>query len=75
MKPNIYNVEDGTNIREAVERAILIARAKNAPTIVQFNGVRFCVNPDTNRQEAIDTYLEVKEKMFETEKLLKQKTK
>ena len=75
MKSEIYNVEPKTSFRKAIEQAILIARAKNAPIIVQMNSTRFSVNPDTKMQEAIDTYLEVKNKMFETEQKLKQKVK
>ena len=43
--------------------------------MIQMNDARFSVNADTQIQEAIDTYLEVKRKMFETEKKLKQKSK
>lgn len=75
MKTQKHVVEQVTNIRPAIESAILKARALNAPVIVEMNDARFCVYPDTKLQGAIDTYLEVKTKMFETEQLLKQKTK
>ncbi len=72
MKTQTYTVTPGTNINEAMERAIAIAHAINKTLIVIMNGARFCVNPDTTVQKAIDTYLEVKDQMFETEKLLQQ---
>jgi len=75
MKTQNYTVTPGTNIHDAAEKAILIARAVNRTIIVTMNGARFCVYPDTKVQSAIDTYLEVKNKMHETEKQLKQKTK
>ena len=75
MKTQNYVVEPGTGIRPAIEAAILKARALNAPVIVEINSARFCVNPNTKIQGAIDTYLEVKKKMFETKQLLEQKTK
>ena len=75
MKTQTYTVTPGTVINEAAERAIAIARAINKPVIVIMNGARFCVKPDTDVQKAIDTYLEVKNQIFETEKLLQQKVK
>ena len=74
MKTQIYNAEPGTGIRAAVENAILTARATGATVIVTLNDARFCVYRNTKTQEAIDTYLEVKNKMFITEQILKQKT-
>lgn len=75
MQTQNYTVNPGTSINEAVERAILIARAVNRTLIVKMNGARFCVYPDTKVQDAIDTYLEVQNKMHETELALKQKVK
>jgi len=67
-----YSVEPGTNIRVAIEDAIVLARANNAGVIVQMNGARFAVKPDTKLQDAIDDYLAVKKKMFETQQKLNQ---
>ena len=75
MKTQKHIVEPGTGIRPAIEAAILEARALNRPIIIEMNDARFCVNPDTKIQGAIDTYLEVKKKMFETKQLLEQKTR
>ena len=70
-----YIVEADTPIKTAVENAIHMARATNTITIVNIKGTRFCVYPNTTVQEAIDTFFEVKNKMFETQKLLRQKAK
>ena len=76
MQTQEYNVTPGTGIRKAVEEAQTIARAVNKAVIVAMNGARFCIHPDTTVQKAIDTYLEVKNKMFLTQQLLeKQKVK
>jgi hypothetical protein len=75
MKTQQYNVETGTSIRTAVEKAIIMARAVNNTIIVNFNKARFAVNPDSQIQDAINTYMDVKNKMYETEQQLKQKTK
>ena len=73
MKKYEYKPQKGMNIREAVENASRMARATGATIFVEMNGARFSVGPDTQMQTAIDAYLEVKNKMFETEKKLKQK--
>jgi hypothetical protein len=67
-----YTPTPGTNIREAIENSIKMARATGKTIIVEMNSARFSVNGDTKTQDAIDAYLEVKRKMFETEKQLKQ---
>jgi len=72
---NYYNAEPGTSVRTAIEKAIVLARATGKTTIVTLNDARFCVHPDTKLQHAIDVYLEVKNKMYETEKQLKQKAR
>jgi len=74
MEKQEYIVK-GTSIRPAIETAILKARALNKPVIIEMNDARFCVNPNTTTQGAIDTYLEVKKKMFETKLFLEQKTR
>jgi len=75
METHNYDAKSGMAIRKAIECALLKARATNAPIIVTLNEARFAVSPDTKIQKAIDTYLEVKRKMFETEQQLKLKTK
>ena len=70
-----YDAGSKTNIREEIEKAIIMARAAGKTTIVTLNGANFCVHPDTPLQKAIDVYLEVKNKMFETEQQLRQKVK
>ncbi len=69
----IYKPTPGTNIRIAVENAIKMARATGKDIFIEMNEARFCVNADTKLQDAIDSYLEVKRKMFETQQQLKQK--
>lgn len=71
----IYKPTPGTNIRTAVENAIKMARATGKDIFIEMNEARFCVNADTKTQDAIDAYMEVKRKMFETEQKLKQKSK
>ena len=77
MNNTIQNYDAGqqTNIRTAIEKALIMARATGKTTIVTLNGANFCVHPDTPLQKAIDVYLEVKNKMFETEQQLRQKVK
>lgn len=75
MGQQIYTPQSWVNIREAAENAIKMARATGKTIMIQMNDARFSVNADTQIQEAIDTYLEVKRKMFEAEKKLKQKSK
>ena len=62
----------GTSIREAAEKAIKISRALGAAVFVEMNEARFSVNGDTKVQDAIDAYMEVKRKMYETAQKLKQ---
>ncbi len=75
MATQVYTPKPFMNLREAIEHAIVLARASNSQIIISMNDVRFSVDPDTPIQTAIDTYLEVQKKMFETTKQLKQKTK
>ena len=70
-----FIAKPNSNLRHNVEQAQVIARAMNSNIIIVMNNVRFSVGPDTKMQEAIDTYMEVKRKMFETEQKLKQKTR
>ncbi len=72
-KTQNYDAEPGTSVRTAIEKAIIMSRATGKPTVVKLNEARFCVHPDTKLQHAIDVYLEVKNKMYETEQQLKQK--
>ena len=75
MATQTYTPKPLMNLREAIEDAIRVARATGNTIIISMNNVRFSVNADTQLQTAIDTYLEVQKKMFETTKQLKQKTK
>ena len=75
MNSNEYIAEPGENIRIAIERAILMARALKTHVFITLNGARFCVSSDTTVQHAINTYLEVKNKMLKTEEILKQHTR
>ena len=68
-------VEKETSIRKPIENAIIIARATGNPTILKLNGANFAVYPDATLQHVIDVYLEIKDKMFETERRLRQKAK
>ena len=72
MKPLNYTVTPGTSVSDGVERAIAIARAVNKAIIVVMNGARFGVKPDTTAKAAIDAYLDVKNMMFQTEKMLRE---
>jgi len=71
----IYKPTPETNLRTAIENAIRMARATGKNIIIQMNGARFCVDRDTKIQVAIDAYMDVKRKIFETEQKLKQKSK
>ena len=71
----IYDAGKETNFRTAIEKGLIMSLATGKTTIIKLNGAQFCVHPDTKLQKAIDVYLEVKNKMFETEQLLKQKVK
>ena len=75
LEPEIYNAKPLENVRQTIENAILMARAKACNVIVQMNGARFSVKPDTKLQEAINTYLEVLDKIRKTEQQLKQNIK
>ena len=75
MATQTYTPKPLMNLRAAIEEAIRIARATGTTIIVNMNNVRFSVAPDTQIQDAIDTYLEVKNKMFETTKQLKENSK
>ena len=68
----VYNAKPLENIRQTIENAIIMARAYGANVIVQVNGVRFGVGPDTKIQEALDNHQEVLNKMHATEQQLKQ---
>lgn len=72
MATQTYTPKPLMNLREAIEDAIRVARATGNTIIISMNNVRFSVNADTQLQTAIDTYLEVQKKMFETTKQLKQ---
>jgi hypothetical protein len=75
MGIQIYTPQSCVSIREAIENATKMARATGKKIIIQMNGARFSVNADTKVQDAINAYMEVKRKMFETEQKLKQKVK
>lgn len=75
MAIQVYTPKPLMNLRQAIEHAIVLARASNSKIIVSMNEVRFSVGPDTPIQTAIDTYLEVQKKMFETKQQLKQNEK
>lgn len=70
----IYEAKPFTGIRETVEKAIVIANGTNSVVIVVFNGARFAIEPNTKTQDAIDTYLAVRDKMTKTQQQLKQHT-
>ena len=53
-----YTPFPGTTIREAIENAIRMARATGKDVIININDVQFCVNRDTNVQDAINTYMD-----------------
>ena len=75
MQTQTYTPQKWINIREAIENATKMARATGKTIIINMNDVHFSVNADTKMQDAIDTYMKAKRKMFETEQKLKQNTK
>lgn len=75
MKTQIFEAKPFMNIRETIEKAIIIARGTDSNVIVIFNGARFSVKPDTEIQTAIDTYLSVKDKIAKTQQTLNQNEK
>ena len=75
MKTQTFEAKPFMNIRETIEKAIIIARGTNSNVIVVFNGARFSVKPDTTIQQAIDTYLAVKSKIAKTQQTLNQNIK
>ena len=59
-----YTPCHGTPIREAIEHAIRMARATGKDIIINMNDVQFCVNRDTNVQDAINTYMDALNKRY-----------
>lgn len=59
-----YTPFPGTTIREAIENAIRMARATGKDIIINMNDVQFCVNRDTNVQDAINTYMNALNKRY-----------
>lgn len=59
-----YTPFPGTPIREAIEHAIRMARATGKDIIININDVQFCVNRDTNVQDAINTYMDALNKRY-----------
>ncbi len=74
MSTQIYEAKPYTNIRQASEEAIRIAHGINSDVIVVFNDTRFTIKPDTKTQDAIDTYLAIRDKMTKAQQQLKQHT-
>lgn len=74
MSTQIYEAKPYTNIRQASEEAIRIAQGINSDVIVVFNDTRFTIKPDTKTQDAIDTYLAIRDKMTKAQQQLKQHT-
>lgn len=70
----IYEAKPFTGIRETVEKAIVIANGTNSDVIVVFNNTRFTIKPNTKTQEAIDTYLAIRDKMTKAQQQLRQHT-
>ncbi len=70
----IYEAKPFTGIRETVEKAIVIANGTNSDVIVVFNATRFTIKPNTKTQDAIDTYLAIRDKMTKAQQQLKQHT-
>jgi hypothetical protein len=75
MKPQIFEATQYMNLRETIEKAIIIARGTKSNVIAVFKGARFSVSPDTDMQTAIDTYLSVKDKITITQRTLNQNEK
>ena len=75
MKTQTYTPQSWVSLNQAIENATKMARATGTKIIIQMNDARFCVGPDTRMQDAIDAYMEVKRKIFETEQQLKQQGK
>ena len=63
MTENIYKPTPWTSISKAIEDGMKMARATGKNIIIELNGTRFSVNRDTDFQSALDTYLEVKDKI------------
>lgn len=61
------------NIRQTLERAIVMSRAGKSDVIVLLNNARFSVSSKTTLKEAFDTYLATLDKIYRAEKQAKQK--
>ena len=59
-----YTPSTGKTIWEAIEHAIRLARATGKDIIININDVQFCVNRDTNVQDAINTYMDALNKRY-----------
>ena len=59
-----YTPSTGKTIREAIEHAIRLACATGKDIIINMNDVQFCVNRDTNVQDAINTYMDALNKRY-----------
>lgn len=65
----------GTNIRSAIENAIKMSRATGKDIYIKMNNALFCVNRDTQIQDALDLYLDALNKVKNTEQQLQQLTR
>lgn len=70
----IYKPTPWTSISMAIEGAIKMARATGKNVIIELNDVRFCVNRDTEFQDALNSYLAVKDKVAKAQQQLNQHT-
>ena len=59
-----YTPSTGKTIREAIEHAIRLACATGKDITININDVQFCVNRDTNVQDAINTYMDALNKRY-----------
>lgn len=73
MSTQVYKAKPFMNIRETVEKAIVIAHGINSDVIVVFNDARFAIKPNTSVQDAINIYLAARDKMTKTQQQLKEK--
>lgn len=71
----VYKPTPWTSLRHAIEMAINIACATGKNIIIEINNTRFAVNRNTDMQTAINTYLDVRDKITKIEQQLKQNEK
>jgi len=65
---NVYIAKKYESIREAIERAQVIASVTKNKTTLNYNGVVLEIAANTNMQSAIDKYLTVLDNLYRAQR-------